>query len=723
LKIRNLAAVLLLVMVLPALFFVNEVTIDNRLERWQGSNPVDAEIYEEFKETFGSDEFVLIALWDGPLFRSEALDTMIDVAGVIEGIPGITQVQGLPVIYRDLFGGEDAEALKEEMTSTPFYRDLFISSDGEAAAIVATINPPDDPNGRRMIMVGIREAVKPLETAGFTVGLVGSTALIDTLDRMSEKESLRAFVAALLMSLLALALLSRSLRAMAVAAICAAASVILTMALVVLTGHTLNMITSVLPALLWVLTLSGIIHLIRRFRHHRVDHGADRAVQNALKDTTRPMALASITTAAGFLSLVVAGMEPVRELGLFAAAGILVSLTVNLLLGPFLIRRLSVPQAVTAADEEFHGRWLHLGSSRPRTVIAVALLLILGAIISLPFIRVASNPVAFLPEDHPTSIDYRRVAESLGGFYTLEVIIDLPGEWTDPDQWASIDNVAEDLGASSIVARVISPLDLLRKLQQWDSGMAPSSYRLPGSRTDAEALLESLDENGRQMLDSLIANDGLTIRLSAIVDEMDEQKFLDLVEQTREEIGRLPTAFSGRITGQVLQLVNAQQTLVSTQIRSLGLALLVVFVVIAIGLRSVKLTALSVVSNVVPLLVAFAMMAVAGIALDAATVMVASIALGIAVDDTVHLLVAIDREEQRVVAVDRLRHALEHVGPAMVLTTVAACIGFFALMPSSFIPIRFFGLLSGTAMIVALAAGLWLVPALLMVVSRKSSSA
>ena len=713
----------MLVMVLPALFFVNEVTIDNRLERWQGSNPVDAEIYEEFKETFGSDEFVLIALWDGPLFRSEALDTMIDVAGVIEGIPGITQVQGLPVIYRDLFGGEDAEALKEEMTSTPFYRDLFISSDGEAAAIVATINPPDDPNGRRMIMGSIREAVKPLEAAGFTVGLVGSTALIDTLDRMSEKESLRAFVAALLMSLLALALLSRSLRAMAVAAICAAASVILTMALVVLTGHTLNMITSVLPALLWVLTLSGIIHLIRRFRHHRVDHGADRAVQNALKDTTRPMALASITTAAGFLSLVVAGMEPVRELGLFAAAGILVSLTVNLLLGPFLIRRLSVPQAVTAADEEFHGRWLHLGSSRPRTVIAVALLLILGAIISLPFIRVASNPVAFLPEDHPTSIDYRRVAESLGGFYTLEVIIDLPGEWTDPDQWASIDNVAEDLGASSIVARVISPLDLLRKLQQWDSGMAPSSYRLPGSRTDAEALLESLDENGRQMLDSLIANDGLTIRLSAIVDEMDEQKFLDLVEQTREEIGRLPTAFSGRITGQVLQLVNAQQTLVSTQIRSLGLALLVVFVVIAIGLRSVKLTALSVVSNVVPLLVAFAMMAVAGIALDAATVMVASIALGIAVDDTVHLLVAIDREEQRGVAVDRLRHALEHVGPAMVLTTVAACIGFFALMPSSFIPIRFFGLLSGTAMIVALAAGLWLVPALLMVVSRKSSSA
>ena len=181
----------------------------------------------------------------------------------------------------------------------------------------------------------------------------------------------------------------------------------------------------------------------------------------------------------------------------------------------------------------------------------------------------------------------------------------------------------------------------------------------------------------------------------------------------------MPTGFSGRVTGQVLQLVNAQQTLITSQLRSVGLALLVVFTVIAIGLRSARLTALSVAPNVIPLLAAFALMAVAGITLDAGTVMVASIALGIAVDDTVHLLVAISREDKNAPVADRLRHALEHVGPAMVLTTVAACIGFFALMTSAFVPIRFFGLLSGTAMIVALAAGLWLVPALLVSVSRE----
>ena len=126
-KIRDLAAVLILVSVIPALFVANGVTVDNRLERWQGRNPADAAVYDEFRATFGSDEFVLICLWDAPLFEPDSLDAMMDVAGAIEIIPGISRVQGLPVIYRDLFAGEDPEALELEMTSTPFYRDLFIS--------------------------------------------------------------------------------------------------------------------------------------------------------------------------------------------------------------------------------------------------------------------------------------------------------------------------------------------------------------------------------------------------------------------------------------------------------------------------------------------------------------------------------------------------------------------------------------------------------------------
>ncbi len=722
LKIRDFTAFLVLALVIPALFSVKSMTVDNRLERWEGSNRHQAEVYDDFKAAFGSDEFVLIVLWDGTLFQPEALDTMMDVADSLEKIPGVTRVQGLPVVYRDLFAGEDIEALEEEMTGTPFYRDLFISSDGKTAAISATVTPPDTPLGRRMIMNSVHEAIRPLEEAGFTVGLVGAASMIDALDRMSKYESLRSIAVALILSLLALALLSRSVRVMAVGGVCAGVAVVLTMALVVVTGHSLNMINSVLPGLLWVLSLAGIIHLVRRVRHHLADHNMDRALSHALADTTRPIVLASITTAAGFLSLMAAGMAPVRELGLFAAIGILLTLVVNLTVGPLFIRLMRVPAMPASTDEDFHGRWLHLGSNRPRTVIGIALLLVMAAVISLPFIRVASNPLGFLPQDHPTNRDYRPVANTLGGFFTLEVILDLPSRWTDPALWGTIDGLTDDLGNSPIIPRVISPLDMLRKLQQWDDSGESASYRLPNSQDDAQYLLGHLSQSGRQMLSALIAHDGTTIRLSAVVNDTDELSFLDLVEQVRLDLGGLPSGFSGHITGQALQLIEARQTLVTSQLRSLGLALVVIFSVIAVGLRSLKLTALSVLPNVVPILSAFGLMAMRGIALDAATIMVASIALGIAVDDTVHLLVAIDREKGNGESIDRVRHALEHVGPALVLTTGVTCTAFFSLMTSNFPPIRYFGLLSGVAIVVALAADLWLVPALLVVFIRKVDS-
>ncbi len=119
----------------------------------------------------------------------------------------------------------------------------------------------------------------------------------------------------------------------------------------------------------------------------------------------------------------------------------------------------------------------------------------------------------------------------------------------------------------------------------------------------------------------------------------------------------------------------------------------------------------------------FAAMALAGIALDAATVMVAGVALGIAVDDTVHMLAAYrSKRGSGLNAALAARAAVAHVGPAMATTTLAACIGFFSLARSAFVPIRWFGLLAGIAMLVALAADVLVVPALLALSGRRKAT-
>jgi predicted RND superfamily exporter protein len=360
--------------------------------------------------------------------------------------------------------------------------------------------------------------------------------------------------------------------------------------------------------------------------------------------------------------------------------------------------------------------------ARPRQVVAVGLGLTLIAVASLPFVRVESNPLSFLAEDNGTTRDYAAVVDRIGGFYAMEVVLDLPEPWYDPRVAAVVDGLAQGIGDSPAVARVVSPLDVLRQLHRWQSGFSPSGYRLPESTAEASGLLARADAPARGALAQLATSDGRGVRLSAIVDEMEEQRFLDLVADTEAALERLPRGFGGRVTGQVLQLVRAQQTLVETQLRSLALALLLVFACVGAGVRSWRLTGLSVLPNILPLLAAFGLMSALRWPLDPATVTVASIALGIAVDNTAHVLENLRLQLSLGLAErDAVTVALRRVGPAMVVTTATACVGFLSLSTSDFVPLRAFAVLAASSMVVALAGDLLLLPASL-VLGRSARS-
>ena len=164
--------------------------VDNRLERWVDTDPAEARRYHEFRDRFGSDEFVVVALSGVPLFDAESLDAMVAAQERLEAVPGVTRVDSLAAVYRDLFGGEDPEALEAEATSTPFYRGLLLSDDSKVTAMLVEVDPVAEPEARHRIVSDLRRAVEPLEAQGFSVELVGSTVLVDALDELSRREAL-----------------------------------------------------------------------------------------------------------------------------------------------------------------------------------------------------------------------------------------------------------------------------------------------------------------------------------------------------------------------------------------------------------------------------------------------------------------------------------------------------------------------------------------------------
>lgn len=712
---RWLAAWGLLAAVPVAAWFASRVVVDNRLERWMDRDGEPAARHEAFRKTFGSDELLLVAVGGRPLFEPASLDLMLEGFEALEAIPGVVRAQGIPALFRDRFGGEDPKELRDELTSTPFYRDLLISRDGEVAGFVLEVEPGDDPAARRRLVAEVERAVAPLREGGFRVGLVGSTVLIAALDGLSESEARRSFPLAVLGSLALLAWLLRSVRAMAAAAVSAGVSVALALGLVAGLGGTLSMLTAALPALVWVLAISFSVHVLHRAMRRRHLSPPAEAVAVGTAESARGITFSAITTALGFASLVVAPLQPVRELGMYGAAGILIACLVSLTVTPLLARFAALPPSRRARDGQPPARrpWPIRNAGAVLFTAGCLAALALG---SVPAIRLESNPLTFLPSGHPLARDYAWVAQELTGSYTAEIVLRTPEPWTEPAVWPILDQLGAKIAASPAVARVVSPLDLLRKLNQWDHGVDPVAYQLPQHREDAQRLLRQLDPIGRQALASLAAENEHEVRLSVVVRDMDERRFLALASEVRAHLDSLPPGYSGFVTGQVLRLVTAQKTLVATQLRSLALALVVIFAAVGIGLGSWPLTLAAVPANLVPVAVAFGAMAWLGIPLDAGTVMVASVALGIAVDSTIHFLLAY--RAAATAPAEAAAIALVRVGPAIRDATLAATIGFLALATSAFMPIRYFGVLSALIMGVALACHLLVTPALLASSSR-----
>ena len=711
------AGLLLLLLGLLAIPYAMRIKIDNRPEIFRIPDSEVRIRYEEFRKVYGDALPLVVAYTGKPIFQLESLDIQLDVLERLEEVEGIQNISGVPKIFRELFGAEDPEALRDDMLLTPFYKGLIISPDGKVGSITMETATLETDAEYEALLEAVEEAVFPLNEYGFQTHLVGPTPLNVVMQKTTKAELARTLPPALLLCGIVLMILFRSYRATIASLICVILTALLTMGLVGLTGPPLNMVTAGFPVLVLVLGLANLIHIFRRYQDVKpLMKTDDEAIAQALKDTALPCAIAVFTTALGFLSLLTAKLNPIRQLGILSAEGLVVTLVVSLTLGPLLLKWLRVEGLPAKKDQS--KRWTHVLSffslkSSPFVLVLTAILLCM-CLLSIAHIKVESNMLSFLPDDSKTVQAYEFVAQRLTGFHSIEVVVQMKDGWLNEEDWPALEEVSTELSRIPGVARVFSPLDLLKKFNQWAEGTHPEDYQLPSDRASAEEFLDLLDNDSLDQIHNFVAADGKEIRISAIVKEMDASAIREIERRATEVLTGLPPKLEYYMTGRVLRALDEQLGLVETQVSSFSLAFASVFFCILLGLRSPHLSLVSILPNLMPILCVFGTMAFMNITLNPATVMVASVSLGISVDDAVHMLNAYKTEKRLGKAPSQaVCDAMDKVGPAIVMTTVAACIGFFTMSSSAFRPIRFFGLLSGTAMIMALLGNLFVVPAIL----------
>ncbi len=707
-----LVTLAMLALVFAAGWQLLSIETDNDLVSWTSPEAPSRLTYERFLETFGSDEFILAAYKGQDVFGIEALDASLDVLDRLEAVEGVVRVFGPATLYRDVFGGEDPEALLDELSSTDFYRGLVVSEDLETAGLYIAVDPPSDSRRRRQLVDEVQAALAPLEELGFETHCVGPPTMTAQLDATSLTEASRSLPIAALASVFFLAVLLRSIRGTLIALVCSLATIILTLSIPAAIGRPLDMFTSALPALLWVLSLAAILHVLVRYRRQLHDHEHAEALRRAVSGARFPCGLSSATTAAGFFSLNAAPLEPVRGLGTLAGVGILISFFVSFVLGPALI---DVLRPRTTSRERRAERLSELAAysfDHPLRITLPFIVITLGGLLCLAVLKPSSNPLTFFPKSAGILEDYRFVADNLSGMSAIELRLETPDGWNRPETWSRIEAVADRLGAHPRVAKVRTPTDLLKKLSQWNADLEADEYRLPASAADSVRLLEEADPVLASEIGTLVAADGRSVRLSVLVTAMESETFSEIEALAREAvIDEFET--QAEVTGIVSLLVGAQRRLLGSQIQSMALAAITIFVFIWAGLRSLRWAALAMIPNLVPVAAVLLMMAAFGLPLDPGTLMVAGVALGIAVDDTVHVVTSVRRRMGDHPCREAIVSAVSDVGTALSVTTAAAAVGFLSLTPAEFLPIRYFGLLTAAAMIVALFGDLAFLPSLI----------
>jgi predicted RND superfamily exporter protein len=452
-----------------------------------------------------------------------------------------------------------------------------------------------------------------------------------------------------------------------------------------------------------MLSLSGGIHITSRFLVH-VGNQLDpiEATRLALAEVMRPVFLSNVTTALGFGALSVSEMPPVVEFGIFTGIGILLSFLFNVMIVPGLLRLLHRTAGVPAlARPHWTAAVGQYVCQHHRKGVAVALIAFVLSVALTTQARVESNVLEFFPTDSTIRQDYEFIGERLTGMYTAEIDVTTDSA-NGSTMLKTIEAMAERIAARPEVAKTMHYKTIAACFKN-----VPVPIFLP-SLADRKNPMKAMLHRYVHREDGKIS-----LRLSVFVRRMANSEF-HVVQDFLEEQARaaiLPPA-TYNITGITPLAKAAEDALIDTQIHSFALAGGLILVVIGAFMRSARAAVVAILPNLLPIFSVFALMTLFDIPFDTATVMIASVAIGIAADDTVHFLAHYKEEKQSGLdTVAAVRCSLQKAGPAITYTSIVTAAGFAVLVLADFKPIQYFGLFTGVTMITAWMGDVFILPA------------
>ncbi len=698
----------------------------------------DLEFYQEFSKDFGSDDnFLLIAVKNkNSVFEKDFLERFHQFSLASKKLPFVQKAESLttlsyplktsfgytklPIIHIDApdsYNG-DWEKLKRS--------ELYLNSmiDSTARSLVVALVTKEELNYKESVKL-LRELDLQLKKYNLRDShIIGRASFYQAIVSMQKREfSLTASVAFILIALV-LFVVYRSARVVLISLVSVVAGIIIFMGTLALLDNELNLLALFYPLLLVIVGTSDVIHILDGYLRE-IKAGSTRieAIDTTLKGVGISTLLTSLTTAAGFASLLFSKLEFIRDFGIYAALGVLIMYITVIFFTGCLLLFFNLKDMKTKADS--WGMWdsylLRINTftrNKPHLILGISLLFFICLSVGVGLINTNYQFRESLPKGSKIANDFDFFQKNYSGFRPLEVavIAEKNARVTDFKVAREIEKVTRKMRTSQYIRSVQSINMLHKSLNKANNLNRDSFYSLP----ETEEVFESQRKEARKFLgrglQAYVNPSGTKGRITAKVLDVGTDSLLKLYSDLNTFfISNTDTSLVNfKLTGKGLLLDKNAVYIRNNLLKGLLFALLLVSIFMVLLFRNIKLVFISLIPNVLPLLFAGALLGFLGIPLEATLSIAFAIVFGIAVDDTIHFLAkyklciqtGLNREEA-------LRKTFRETGRALIITTVLLFFGFLVLLFSVHQPSVTIGVMISTTLLTALIFDLLLIPVLI----------
>ncbi len=777
---KTIATILLLVFAfgsqLPTL------TMDTSTEGFLHKTDPMRLAYDDFRDQFGRDEKLLIAINTDNVFDLQFLKKLEKLHTRLENeLPYIADVNSL-INARNTYGNKDSlivgdlfEELpdtqaqinpqKQRALNNPLFENLLYSKDQTFTTIVIdtqtyssfdidgnliVVSEEDEFAEEGMdvqlqteylsdaentvIVEKTQEIIKQFQAENFEIYLTGSAVIAGTL-KQSMMADTKSFVQKMMVAIiLVLAILFKRMSGVILPLLAVIFTITVTLSLMAITGTPFTIVTQIMPSFLLAVITGGAIHLLAIFyKDFAITHDVKTSLRYSMGHSGLAIVMTSLTTAAGLWSFSFSELSPVADLGVFASSGVLIGLIFTLILIPALISISKIKVKSSKEDAHRHTKMDHmlLGISRistgyPKAIVAISGLIIVVAILFASQLRFAHYPLEWFPEDHASRVATEIVDDKLRGSITLEVIIDTHKEngLYDPEMLNKIERATNYLNSiqtqTYFVGKTLSLVDVLKETNRALNENKPEFYVIPQNRDLIAQELFLFENSGSDDLEDFVDSSFSKARVTVKVPYIDALQYNEFLTQVQN---KLDQEFAGMATVSLTGISVLLSIIMEKSINSSAISYLIAFGLISIMMiilvGNIKIGLISMIPNMLPILFLSTIMVIFDMPLDMFTMLIGAIALGLAVDDTVHFMHNFRRYELEYNDVDKaVRLTLMGTGRAIVVTSIVLSVGFLVLLFASMSSMFNFGVLTASAIFIALLADFFLVPAIMKLMIR-----